>query len=487
MSTRRTIERLSGGDLVELRSDVGPAPKNVGALLVLDDADLATVERVLSRRLAGIDRLRQRLVAPPWGLGRPYWLEDPAFDVAAHVTHVRCPAPADHDALLDVAADALTQPLRRDRPLWRAVLVDGLPGGAVGVVLVMHHVLADGVGGLAVLAALGDPGTPAPRPLGPASAIAASTVAAAAVPGAPVPAVAVPAAGPTVTALLADHVVRLVRAAAALPAGLARVGRGRVELRGRDRGRDHGHGHDQGRGAPRCSLNVPTGARRRLATVDVDLAEVRAAARRHGATVNDVLLVAVTAAMGTVLRARGEDVSTLVVSVPVSARRPTGRAGTAGTAGTAGRTRGGELGNQVGVMQVRVPVRGPLPERLARVAATTSARRHDDRGASAGLVGPVFRLLVAVGAFRWFIDHQRLISTFLTNVRGPAEAVSVAGAHVREIVPLTSAPGNVAVTFAVLSSGGRLVVTVVTDPDVVADPTALAAGTDEALRGLVRD
>lgn len=458
-STRSTIDRLSGGDLVELRSDVGPAPKNVGALLVLDDADVAAVERVLSSRLAAIDRLRQRLVAPPWGLGRPYWHEDPAFDVAAHVTHVRCPAPADHDALLDVAADALTQPLRRDRPLWRAVLIGGLPGGAVGVVLVMHHVLADGIGGLAVLAALGDPGgLPAPRPLVPASDAAAPATAPA----------------PRVTALLADHAVRLVRAAAALPADLARIGRGRIELRG----------HGRGTGAPRCSLNVPTGARRRLATVDLDLAEVRSAARRHGATVNDVLLVAVTAAMDTVLRARGEDVPALVVSVPVSARRPTGAAD---AAGAADRTGGGELGNQVGVMQVRVPVRGPLPERLAQVARTTRARRHDDRGASAGLVGPAFRLLVAVRAFRWFIDHQRLVSTFLTNVRGPAQAVTVAGSHVRQMVPLTSAPGNVAVTFAALSSGGRLVVTVVADPDVVADPTALAAGTDEAIRELVRD
>ncbi|WP_082812843.1 wax ester/triacylglycerol synthase domain-containing protein [Cellulomonas timonensis] len=449
-STPGMIERLSGGDLVELRSDVGPAPKNVGALLVLDDADAAAVEQALRTRLAGITRLRHRLVAPARVLGPPYWLDEPSFAVRDHVTRVRCPAPADHDALLELAAEALTQPFPPDRPLWRAVVVDGLQDGAVGVVLVMHHVLSDGVGGLSMLAALADPGTPPashlpPRELGLRP-------------------------GPSASELLTDRAGRLARAAAALPASLARMRRGRVEL----------GGHRRGAGAPRCSLNVPTGARRRLATVDVDLEEVRTAARRRGATVNDLLLVAVTSAMDAVLRARDEDVAALVVSVPVSARRPTG-SGTTGRVGAAG------LGNQVGVMRVRVPVRGSLPERLAQVAATTRARRLDDRGASAGLVGPVFRLLVAVGAFRWLIDHQRLVSTFLTNVRGPVDAVTVAGARVRQVAPLTSSPGNVAVTFAALSWAGRLVVTVVVDPDVVADPAVLADATGEALRELVRD
>ena len=34
--------------------------------------------------------------------------------------------------------------LPADRPLWAAVVVDGLAGGGVAVVFVMHHVVADG-------------------------------------------------------------------------------------------------------------------------------------------------------------------------------------------------------------------------------------------------------------------------------------------------------------------------------------------------------
>ena len=51
-------------------------------------------------------------------------------------------------------------PLPRDHPLWSIVLIPELADGAVAIVVVMHHVLADGLGGLNVLAALVDPGAP---------------------------------------------------------------------------------------------------------------------------------------------------------------------------------------------------------------------------------------------------------------------------------------------------------------------------------------
>src|SRR6185437_6270350 len=50
------------------------------------------------------------------------------------------------------------------RPLWSAVVVTGLADGGSALLVVLHHVVADGVGGLAVLAALAD-GAPSPGPL----------------------------------------------------------------------------------------------------------------------------------------------------------------------------------------------------------------------------------------------------------------------------------------------------------------------------------
>ena len=57
----------------------------------------------------------------------------------------------------------ICEPLPRSRPLWSATFVTGLADGGTGLVVVMNHVLADGIGGLAVLARLVDEG-PARRP-----------------------------------------------------------------------------------------------------------------------------------------------------------------------------------------------------------------------------------------------------------------------------------------------------------------------------------
>ena len=51
-------------------------------------------------------------------------------------------------------------PLPKDAPLWLIVLITDLADGAAAVVVVLHHVIADGLGGLNVLAALLDPGMP---------------------------------------------------------------------------------------------------------------------------------------------------------------------------------------------------------------------------------------------------------------------------------------------------------------------------------------
>ena len=161
MTDHGAVERVCPSDVVQLATDVGPVPMNVGAALLLSGGTGAQFAGVLARRVNGIPRLCQRLVPPPWGLGRPYWIDDATFDAGTHVSQVRCPGPGDHAAFLAVAVDAVTRPLSRARPLWRAVVVTGMADGRVGVVLVLHHVLADGIGGLAVLARLVD-GSEAP-------------------------------------------------------------------------------------------------------------------------------------------------------------------------------------------------------------------------------------------------------------------------------------------------------------------------------------
>jgi WS/DGAT/MGAT family acyltransferase len=415
---------------------------NVGAIMVLDVGsgfELPAAQAVFAERARAITRLRQRLVDTPYGCGRPIWVDVPSFDVGWQLAWVRCPSPGDRAALLEVAADAITRPLPRSRPLWRAVFVSGLASGQMALIVVFHHVLADGIGGLAVLASLVDGADPAHElPPGPP-----------------------PRLPPTRGQLLADAMAARLRGIRGTRGAVVRLGAAVAEL---------GTGRGRPSAAPRCSLNAPTGRRRRFATVEVELAPVRDAAHRHGATVNDLLLAAITGALRELLRHRGERVPALVVSVPVSARRA---------------TTSGDLGNSVGVMPIRVPMTGPAGSRLAQISSITRQQKAMARGASAALVGPVFRLLAAAGMFRPMVNRQRLVNAFLTNLPGPARGLRFHGAPISAVVPITVTAGNVSVAFAVLSYAGALTTTVIVDPDLVPELTVLTAALESEFRILI--
>jgi WS/DGAT C-terminal domain len=77
-----------------------------------------------------------------------------------------------------------------------------------------------------------------------------------------------------------------------------------------------------------------------------------------------------------------------------------------------------------------------------------------ERGESAGPLGMTFRGLARVRLFQALIDHQPLVNTFVTNVRGPTEPLHFSGHRVRSIIPVAVTPGNVGVTFDVLSYAG---------------------------------
>ena len=152
-------DRASAADLMQFATGDGRAAGHIGAVLVLGTAPgftVAEARRVLGERIRAVPRLRQRLYRAPPGCGRPYWADDPAFDINDHVRQVCCPPPGDERALLDLAAAQLREPMPRSRPLWSATFVTGLADGGTGLLVIMDHVLADGIAGLAVLGTLVD-------------------------------------------------------------------------------------------------------------------------------------------------------------------------------------------------------------------------------------------------------------------------------------------------------------------------------------------
>lgn len=105
-------------------------------------------------------------------------------------------------------------------------------------------------------------------------------------------------------------------------------------------------------------------------------------------------------------------------------------------------------------------------------------------GAASRRTGAVLAL-ARVGLLRLFTNHQHLVNTFLTNLRGPETPLALGGLPVQPVIPLPATAGNVTVTFGVLSYAGTLRLTLLSDPDRVADIAALRvalAGELTALR-----
>jgi diacylglycerol O-acyltransferase len=429
------FERVSADDLMSLVSQRHPPPLQVGAVLILEASnglDIDPLRTVLQQRISAVPRLRQRLQRVPLGCGRPIWVDDPGFTIDDHVTVVTPHPEADDVGLLDIAADLVAKPLPEDRPLWSATVVPGMTGGRAGLVLVMHHVVGDGLAGLAVLRGLVD---------GSATSAAAD----------------VPQPRPTRAALAKDAWREHIRSLQQLPKGLGRLLTAFDELRPSLGGR-----------AQPCSLNKPTGPRRSIRTIVVDLHQVRKFAHSNGATVNDLVLTAVTGALHQLLTDRGERLDTLVVSVPFAART---------------RTEPGQLGNRSGVIPVNLPTSGGFSDRLTAVSAIMRAAKQYERGASTAVLGPAFRLLARLGMYQYFIDHQPFVHTFVSDLRGPDEPLSLLGCRVLEVVPLSVATGNVTVSFTVLSYDKRLVITMIFDPETCPDADRLSSALKSQFAG----
>ncbi len=434
------IDRVSATDRTFLAADTGPVPGQIGVLLMLDDGsgpDVQALREVLGQRIAAVPRLRQRIVATPLGCGPPVWLDDDTFDLARHVRAVAAPG-LDEQGVLDLAVDVLLARLPPGRPLWAATLVLDAQEQVTAIVIVMHHALADGVGGLGILAALVDeaPTTVA----GPRSSMAL----------------------PARWDLARDAAARRRQAVRALPGTWRQL---RASMRGA--------GGLRPPRVPDTLLLRRTGDQRAARCVTIPRAPLRDAAHRAGATTNDLVLVAIARAVRSVLLTRGEDLRELVVTVPVS-----GRARDPAAVG----------GNLVSPVLVTVPAHGRADEAVQAVTAAVRARKADGSGPPPiALVGWAFRPAARLGAYRAYLRHQHRFHTLVGHIRGPDHVVHLAGAAVTRAVPLAVGEGgNTPLAFEVLSYVGDLAVAAIADPVAFPELDLLADRLTAELTDLAR-
>ena len=420
----------------------------VAGLLLLDRRpDRERLRASVERWVARLPRLRQRVVEAPLHLALPEWEDDPHFELDYHAREVILPEPATERHLLDFAGAVFATPLDRMRPLWEAYLIEGLAGDRAACFFKVHHAVMDGVASLAVFDAL----TQAHR----AEPVRVPRHA---------PARRSPSPGGSFGRLVRDAVGNAVTgfgaAATASAQALLRPGEliDEVARAGRS---VRGMVTDLSASATYDPLaRDSTGIGRRLDAMTLPLPRLRRIKDALGVSLNDVVLTALSGAVGRYHVHRKVRVETLHCMVPMNLRPDGDRHA---------------LGNRVGAFNVALPVgeRDPLA-RLAQIRRQTGEAKSDRRGAAF----PLFmRALAFMPGFAYRLFAQTLtgrINLICTNVPGPPEQRYLAGARVDAIYPFAPVALGTPLSVALLSYGDTYGVGIDSDPAAIPDPEVLS-------------
>lgn len=156
------MQQLSGLDQSFLSMETATTNAHVASLALYDpstssgDFNFDRLRELFAERIHLVAPFTRRLVEVPLSLDKPYWIEDPDFDIDYHVRHIAVPSPGGKAELEELAAQIMSRPLDRRRPLWESYVIDGVEGGLVGQLTKVHHSAIDGVSGAEILGALFD-------------------------------------------------------------------------------------------------------------------------------------------------------------------------------------------------------------------------------------------------------------------------------------------------------------------------------------------
>ena len=134
-------DRLTAIDASFLAQERSSSHMHVGAVVTLDGPppDREEFLESLRSRLHLVPRYRQKLKSPRFEMGRPFWIDDPRFNLEYHVRFTALPAPGSEDQLRQLAGRVFSQRLDRSKPLWELWVVQGLDDGRFALVTKTHH------------------------------------------------------------------------------------------------------------------------------------------------------------------------------------------------------------------------------------------------------------------------------------------------------------------------------------------------------------
>jgi len=323
------VQQLSGLDNSFLVMEAGGTLGHVGSLSFFDPGGLGersfkeALHATIEDRIHLLGPYRRRLVEVPLDLDRPFWIEDPDFDLDFHFRHIAVPPPGDDHQIAELVSRIHARALDRSKPLWEIYVIEGLANGRVGLYSKIHHCTIDGVSGAQMTQVLFDQdpaGDVVPLPdepwqpdtiPGTAQMVVRGVVGLISQPG-----------------RIARTTYRTARTLwennEALGAAARMLGIDKLPLAGgwlRSRGPEVDADRIPQTPAPRTPFNRSITAHRRFCFFSMSLPRFKAVKRTLGVTLNDTVMAVSSAALRRYLQELGElPENPLIAMIPVSVR-----------------------------------------------------------------------------------------------------------------------------------------------------------------------
>jgi diacylglycerol O-acyltransferase / wax synthase len=473
------MQQLGWTDDMLLRAETPATPLQIQLLLIYDPSTApggrVTFKGILEEldaRLHLADIFRRRLTETPIGLDRPYWVDDPSFDLEYHVRHIGLPQPGDWRQLCIQVARLHGRQIDLRRPPWEITVIEGLnsvpgvPKGSFAMALKLHHCAVDGMASVQMIAAMHDLAPDSPRPPAPdppwqpaplpttANLLSRTAIKAALYPI---------RAG----AVLASHAPKAALGLAGLPMKLINGVTKIPEL-------------STPSFPPKTRFNQTVSPHRVFEARFHDLADFkRIKAQVPGATINDVALAYVGGALRHYLDGHGElPDDSLVAACPMSLRQ-------AGDTTDQGNDLFGRL------QSLGTDIADPLA-RLTMIAESTAGTRSESNDATRAqlieLIGTVPTSLLGVAAKAASVlpfSGPNVANTTVTNVPGPPVPMYFSGAQLLRAAGLGPLIGGMNLIHVVASYNGTLSISATADRDALPDPGNYADCMERAFHELL--
>lgn len=402
-------------------------PMHVGSLLLFQPPPGASPEdiREMVEAMRQIDESH-----PPFDqvltrkLGLPFWTRDKEFDLAHHFRHVALPNPGRIRELLAMVSNFHSSLLDREFPLWETTFIEGVADGRFAMYNKMHHSLVDGIAAMRLTEALLST-DPDARNMAPhwaarrtAKARKGNVV-----------------TGPT--AALAALMGNMGLQAKSVPAvtkaliGTYKQARKEPEFKALF-------------DAPRSLLNRKIGNARRFAAQSWPLPRIRAAGKKLGGTINDIVLAMCASALRAYLLEQDAlPAKPLITMMPMSLRRDDS-----------------DAGNQVGMVLANLGTHLSDPaERLGLIRRSVQASKKRLSAMSPTEIMNYTALLAGPSGLNMvtgIAPERQLFNVVISNVPGPKKTLYWNGAKLEGMYPVSIPFNGMALNITLASYDDQL-------------------------------